>query len=270
MVMNINYDVGSAINALSNKSEKASARAAAMQYKYNLALQQQSQNWNEHMYKNRYQMQVEDLEKAGINKLYGLGSAPSVTSGTNSIGMPDMVGEQNNKFQQAMSVLEFAQNLSARKAQTKLLENQANTEEINANLKTIEIEEKNISNMMGRIKLEYLPKKEKAEIENMISQSKANITQAQKNISDVQKNRIEMKAIGANTARTLSETRGIDANTDRTILETMPLKRYEEWVRKNPKLSEYSEKYDRVSTTSKLFKNIIKSGGTGLKYMIGK
>lgn len=187
----------------------SSAQAAAQQYQYNLALQKQAQQWNEYMYKNRYTFQRQDLENAGINPLFGMGQAPTVTSGMNSTGMADYVGEQNNKVQQFLSALDMGQNLSAKRAQTKLLENQAKTEEINTNLKTIEVEEKNILNAMNRIRLKFLPAREKAEIESQIAQSKQNITSAQKNISDI--------------------------NT--STLNNKKTERIEEWHRKHPKLS---------------------------------
>lgn len=186
-----------------------SAKAAAQQYHYNLKLQQQQQDWNEYMYKNRFQMQKQDMINAEINPLFGMGQAPTVTSGTNSVGMADMVGEQNNKIQQILSAIDTGQNLSAKRAQTKLIENQAKTEEINTNLKTIEVEEKNIINLMNRIRLKYLDAKEKAEIQNQVSQSKQNISTAQKNISDI------------NTS---------ELNNKKT-------ERIEEWHRKHPKLS---------------------------------
>lgn len=199
-------------NGLTNKffgSTSNSAKAAAQQYQYNLALQKQAQEWNEYMYKHRYQFQRNDMESAGINPLFGMGQAPSVTSGMNSVGMADMVGEQNNKMQQILQALDLGQNLSARRAQTKLLENQAKTEEINTNLKTIEVMEKNIETDMKKLQLKHLPQRIKAEIKEHLSNSYKNMKSAQKDISDV------------NTST---------LNNKRT-------ERIEEWHRKHPKLS---------------------------------
>ena len=161
-----------------------SAKAAQKQYEYNMALQQQAQQWNEYMYKNRYKFQMQDLKNAGINPLFGMGQAPSVTSGTNSVGMPDAVGEQYNKFQQIMSILDFGQNLSAKKAQTKLLENQANTEAINTNLKSLEVIEKNINNIKGQKDLKYYDREKLAYLKNLESQTYKNLQEAQNNIAD--------------------------------------------------------------------------------------
>ena len=141
-------------------SSNSAAKAAERQYKYNLALQQQQQQWNEYMYKHRYQFQRSDMEAAGINPLFGMGQAPTVTSGLNSTGMADDVGQQNNRFNALMSILDFGQNLSAKRAQTKLLENQAQTEEQNTLLRTAEVLEKQISN-------KFLPKMKKQELLKM-------------------------------------------------------------------------------------------------------
>ena len=154
-----NNAIGKVMGLFSSNSNNA-RQAAELQYKHNLKLQEQAQQWNEYMYKNRYSMQVDDLKNAGINPLFGMGQAPSVTSGTNSIGMADMVGEQNNKFNQMLGLLDFGQNLSAKRAQTKLLERQAQTEEQNTLLRTAEVLEKQINN-------KYLPEQRKAELKNL-------------------------------------------------------------------------------------------------------
>lgn len=166
-------------------SKSNSAKAAAQQYEYNLALQKQQQEWDEYMYRHRFQMQREDMLEAEINPLFGLGQAPTVTSGLNSTGLADYVGEQNNKVQQFLGALELGQNLSAKRAETKLLKNQADTEAINANLKTIEVMEKNIDVDMKKLQLKYLPERIKAEIKEHLSNSYKNMADAQKSISDI-------------------------------------------------------------------------------------
>lgn len=201
--------IGATMSLFGGKSN--SAKAAQQQFEHNLALQKQSQEWNEYMYKNRYQMQRGDLEKAGINPLFGMGQAPSVTSGTNSVGMADYVGEQNNKFQQAMSLLDFGQNLSAKRAQTRLLENQANTESINTNLKTMEVQTQQLENLRRKKDLTYQEKLLKSQLELNISQTNNNIMETQKKQAEI---------------------RGIDANTGRIILENQPLLRRENFIKK--------------------------------------
>ena len=178
--------LGGSIGSLLGRGKSNAAKAAAQQYQYNLALQQQAQEWNEYMYRNRYQMQVEDLEKAGINKLYGLGTAPSVTSGLNSVGMADYVGEQNNRVQQFINGLDLGTNLSAKRAQQKLVEQQTNTEKINGNLKIIEIEEKNVDIANKQLENKHITENRKAEIQERKTQAVKNIADAQKSIQEVQ------------------------------------------------------------------------------------
>lgn len=190
-------------------------KAAQRQYQYNLKLQQQQQQWNEYMYKNRYQMQVQDLKSAGINPLFGMGQAPTVTSGLNSTSMADDVGQQNNKFQQILSLLNFGQELSAKRAQTKLLENQANTESINTNLKSLEVIQQQINNLKGQKDLKYYDKEKLAYLKNLESQTYNNIQQGQNAITD-------------------SILKG--TMTARQKLENKPLERYEKWIKENPKL----------------------------------
>ena len=161
-----------------------SAKAAQKQYEYNLALQKQAQDWNEYMYRNRYKFQYEDMLNAGINPLFGMGQAPTVTSGTNSVGMADAVGEQNNKFQQMMSLLDFGQNLSAKRAQTKLLENQANTEAINTNLKSLEVIQQQINNLKGQKDLKYYDREKLANLKNLEAQTYKNLKEAQNTMAD--------------------------------------------------------------------------------------
>lgn len=134
----------------------SSAKAAQTQYKNNLKLQQQAQAWNEFMYKNRYQMQVEDLEKAGINRLYGLGTAPAVTSGLNSVGLPDTVGEQNNKANQLLNGIALTQNLSAKRAEIKNTEQKTRTEQFNTQLRQMEVLDKRIDNFEKQKRLTTL------------------------------------------------------------------------------------------------------------------
>lgn len=245
------YGVKVGINTLGNLiggsvmglfSSNSAAKAAERQYKYNLALQQQQQQWNEYMYKHRYQFQRSDMEAAGINPLFGLGQAPTVTSGLNSTSMADDVGQQNNRFNALMSILDFGQNLSAKRAQTKLLENQALTEEQNTLLRTAEVLEKQISN-------KFLPKMKKQELLKMQADTLEALAKTNESYANA-------KLTGAYAAR---------AN-----LENKPLERYEKFVRKNPKLAKIIENTDRMGISTKAFLGILKNGGTGLRYLINR
>lgn len=230
--------VGRLSMGLFDSAEKASAR----QYQYNLALQKQAQQWNEYMYKNRFKFQRQDLENAGINPLFGMGQAPSVTSGTNSVGMPDMVGEQNNKFNQMMSLLDFGQNLSAKRAQTKLIERQAQTEEQNTLLRTAEVLEKQINN-------KFLPEQRKAELKKMQADT--------------------LEAL-ARTNESYASAGLKNAQTARENLELGPIKRYERWARLNPEKARVLESLTDKGKDLELGTALAKKGLGALRFLITK
>ena len=200
----IGSGIGSGISKLFGGS--SSAKAAAQQYNYSLALQKQAQEWNEYMYKHRYQFQRQDMENAGINPLFGMGQAPTVTSGMNSAGMADYVGEQNTL------------------------------------LRTAEVLEKQITN-------KYLPENIKA---------------------DLRKKQAETLNALASANESYANAKLTDAHTARENLEQAPLKRYEEFVRKNPQLAKIIENLDKTGASGRAFMNILKQGGTGLRLLLNK
>lgn len=206
--------IGGALGLASSffgNSGKNSARAAAEQYQYNLALQRDAQRFNEYMYRNRYQMQREDLEKAGINALYGLGTAPSVTSGTNSIGMPDYVGEKNNKVQNFLTGIDLASNLTARRVQNDKIKQETLTEYQNTELKKLERINSSLEALYRKKELDNYDKKLKAELQNMYSQTVKNIAEAgeagarTKNINENTKGQGNMNIITGREAKWIED-----------------------------------------------------------------
>ena len=234
--------IGATMSLFGGGSSSSARKAAEQQFQHNLALQKQAQEWNEYMYKNRYTFQRQDLENAGINPLFGMGQAPSVTSGTNSVGMADYVGEQKNKFEQAMEIINFKQNNSAKKAQIRLTEEQANTQIQETNLKALEVIGK-------RLEIENMPKKLRLELEEAQSRIVNNIAKANESYAS---------------------TRLKNAQTARENLEQAPMKRYEKFVRQNPELAKIIENLDKTGTSWKTYTNIMKQGGTGLRLLLNK
>lgn len=169
--------------------EASSAKQAAIQYMYNMQLQQQAQNWEENMYKNRYQWQIEDLKKAGINPLYGLGSAPTLASGTNSVGMPttpDYISENSSKKQQMLEAINMGLDWSAKKVQMNKIEEETKTEKINQGLKTLEKVQKDLDNKLKQKELNWYDKKTIADLKKTESETILNIKNATKSEAETE------------------------------------------------------------------------------------
>lgn len=164
------------IGSLTNKG--SAAKAAAEQYKYNLDLQKQAQEWQEYAAKNKWQWETESKEAAGINKLYGLGSATVPSSGVASTGQADYVGEQNNRVQQRLQGIQLGQDFAAKKAEIKLKEQETQTEYYNTQLKALEKIEQNIKNLYQQGELDYQKKRQVAELEEIRSRITKNIADA--------------------------------------------------------------------------------------------
>lgn len=196
------------------------AAAAAQQYEYNLALQKQAQEWNEYMYKNRYQMQVEDLEKAGINKLYGLGNAPTVTSATNSVGMPGTVEERNGKMQQLLTGVEIARNWSAQKVEMEKVKQETATEFYNTQLKSLEVVGKQLENALSKKNLDWYDKRQIAELKRTYSEIQANLAGASNAYAQ------------AGSARALANK--YNAETNKIGFESVKTKAQADFYKKHP------------------------------------
>lgn len=171
-------------------------KAAEMQFQNQMALQQQAQQWSEYMYKNRYQMQRADLEKAGINPLYGLGSAPSVALGGGSAGMPDMVGEKQAKQQAILQGIQLGQEFTSRRVQNKNIEQQTKTEVFNTQLRGLEAIGQQIKNLYGQKELDWYDKKMITDLKEAGSRISSNLAIAGQAIASTEKTNVEKGITG--------------------------------------------------------------------------
>ena len=170
--------IGAAGNILGSlMGSSSSAKAAEKQYQYNLLLQKQTQDWQEYFFKNRLDWQIDALERNGINKLYGLGNTPMGSAGTNSVGMPDMVNEQNNKVRQILDGISIASQVSAQALQNRKVKQETKTEEFNTQLKELETINKHLDNLYKKKDLDAYDKRLQQELEEQRSRIFNNMAQ---------------------------------------------------------------------------------------------
>lgn len=225
------------------ESGNASAKGAADQFAYNLMLQRQQQQWNEYMYKHRYQFQRKDLEDAGINPLYGLGNATSPTSGLNSVSMPDYVGEKLGRNQNIIAGLALAKDWSAQKVANEKTKQETETEKSNTVLKQLEVVSQQINNLIRKKDLDYYDKRALSELKEQKSRIIKNLSDVEVNKSTIKLNR-STSALNNQKAITEGKIReNLEANSAKTRTEREKekqtiegIKRINEFYRAHPTL----------------------------------
>ena len=168
--------VGGIGGFFSGKSSKNSARKAAEEnYKYNKKLMKYQNDLAVENYKHRYQWQVEDLEAAGINKLYGIGGTSGVPVASATMSGPDYNSAESNTTAKNRNIqdaitngVQLAQEWTGKKAQIRLLENQANTEEYNTHVKRLEVTQRELDILEKKTHLNYYEKMLKTQLQKEI------------------------------------------------------------------------------------------------------
>lgn len=249
--MTMNTLIGNAINWAGNflsSGSSASARALEEQYQYNLALQREAQRWNEYAYKHRYQWQVEDYKEAGINKLYGLGTAPAITTGMNSVDAPQYVAEQKNRQEAIQAGLEFGMNWTA--LQTKMAKEQAETDNEIQQTELVKLEQVNqeINNMRNQKELDkwdeqYLIKLEqqKAEIQENLAKAEEHRANALNAREQAGTEKSKRKALESQAEYTDEQTKFTKAQGEATA-------RKNAWHQKHPMLSDMAVGGEEMSS----------------------
>lgn len=236
-----------------------SAKGLRDQYAYNKALMKEQYAYNVNMYKHRYQWQIEDLEKAGINKLYGLGEAPTTQVGGSSVGLPDYSKAKSSKAQRIVELLGMAQNWSAKKAQIENIKQQTETEYYNTQLKMYESVDKEYQSLLSKKELDGWEQKRKLELQKIKSEIENNLAGADEARSGSTLNRTNARRVNQD----------IEHNAIINKPEEEQAKDQEEWLKKNPKLK-------RVITYGKELKEVLgilggaAVGGAGVYKMAGK
>lgn len=208
--------------------------SSARQYQYNLALQQQQQQWNEYMYKHRYQFQREDLENAGINPLYGLGTAPSVTSGLNAVGMEDDNQAKQNAVQNALNTVGQAQEWSARQVQMKKMEQETRSEEVNTGLLQMEKVTKTLDQEYKTLQNEHLSTENKYQVKQIIANLKKTKSEITKNIAESTKAYADANKADAEASSAREYTKNLKTDRGRIEAESEKAQRSNQFEKKHP------------------------------------
>lgn len=255
----------SGISGLGNIVSGNSGKASARQYAYNLALQQQAQNWQEKMYKRRYQYQVKDLEKAGINKLYGLGTAPMMSTGMNSVGMEPDQEARNQSIGNAISALGVAADWTAKKVQNEKIKAETRTEEVNTDVKRLEGLNSALDALYKKKDLDNYEEKLKVQLERERSETTRNIAEASKapseieyNLSGAYRNRTDAK-LNNTTSRKLEQD--MKQSNEVTAGMREQSKAEADFLKKHPKLK---KAIGGAKALSGIFGGIATAGGLGI------
>lgn len=242
--------VNTIMGLFGRNNKYSAAQAAKDQFNYNMQLQKDAQNYNTYMYQNRYQMQTKDLKAAGINPLYGLGSAPSVISGQGSTGMPEYVAEQQtkenrkqNKINNALNMLSFMRDYSAVNAENNLKKAQTATEGINAQLRALQTIGQQLENTLKQKDINSYDKRLISDLKEAQSRIIANLAGA------------ESSSANAYSAR---ENAKYTKERSKTEIQTREsIERVNKWHKKHPILSELGIGGNELKGASDVYKNTI-------------
>lgn len=217
--------------------------SSARQYQYNLALQQQQQQWNEYMYKHRYQFQREDLENAGINPLYGLGTAPSVTSGLNSVGMEDDNQAKQNAVQNSLNLVGQAQEWTAKQVAMKKMEQETKSEEVNTGLLQMDKIGKQLEQHQLKLQNEHLSRENKYQEQQIIANLKKTYSDISTNTAisanqyaNANKATAEASSARQYTKNLKAEEKNTKADRGRIEAQSEQAQRLNQWERKHPNI----------------------------------
>lgn len=157
------------------------------QFEYNKQLAKYQNDMNVENYKNRFQWAAQDAEKAGINRLYGLGQGAVSGAGLAAVSQPDSAGMMNammnaNPIKAGFEIGNWIRDFNLKRAQEKEINQRTKTEEMKTQLTAYQSINQQIQNLKDQKELKWYDKLVLTQLEqqrSIISANMANAIEAQ-------------------------------------------------------------------------------------------
>ena len=182
------FGIGEAVQGLFNTAgiglgQLFSVQNMKRQFELNKRLAQFQDDLNVKNYKHRYQWAREDLEAAGINPLYGINGTGAAGAGLATVSQPDTAGMINaiqnaNPIKAGVEMANWIRDFNIKRAQEKKLNQEAETEKFNTQLKAYEAINSQLQSLQRKKELNWYDKQMMTQLERDRSEIIKNLSNA--------------------------------------------------------------------------------------------